>query len=487
MMRRTALVLASATVITATAGIGATIVRGQSTSGETVFVPIVPCRLVDTRPATNTGPRSTKVGPDETVAFNAHDGNDADSTCAIPATATAVAANVTVIQPTERSFLTLWPADAPNPGTSNLNYVGGQAPTPNAANIPIAPNGAFNVFNAFGETHFAIDVNGYFQPSSAVGAVGPAGADGPDGSNGAANRISDEAIARNAWYENPGAAATIPNADAPVGIATDGTHVFVTNPFDDSVNVIDPVTNVVIRKIPVGAGPSGIIFDGDSLFVSHALDDTLVEIDPVTYTKAPPLDLGAGLGSVGLAAARGRIYVAHRATGQISVVDASTMTLLTTINGFGELFDVEYDGRYVFATEGSVGTGKVNVIDPATNTVVGSPISTGRQPQGLAHTGTALYVANTNQNTISVIDPVRLTTLATVTLGFSPVDVAYDGKYIYVVDNAGGAVNVLDLKLNLIAGRPIPVGLNPNRIVFDGTNLFVTNFGDGTVSKILPI
>ena len=48
----------------------------------------------------------------------------------------------------------------------------------------------------------------------------------------------------------------------------------------------------------------------------------------------------------------------------------------------------------------------VSVIDTATNTVVGAPISVGSNPAGVAITpdSTRAYVANFSSNTVSVID-----------------------------------------------------------------------------------
>ena len=52
------------------------------------------------------------------------------------------------------------------------------------------------------------------------------------------------------------------------------------------------------------------------------------------------------------------------------------------------------------------GTVTVSVIDTATNQVVGSPITVGANPLGVAVTpdGAKVYVANAGSNTVSVID-----------------------------------------------------------------------------------
>lgn len=175
--------------------IGSQVASGQPSVVETVFVPVTPCRLVDTRPSpdVNTGPRNSPIGADEVVLFNAHDGRDADSTCEIPASALAVATNTVAVSPTAGSFLTLYPADVSNPGTSNLNFVAGQAPTPNATNVPLSADGGFNVFNAFGAVNVIIDINGYYQPSTSIGSDGPAGPQGAIGETGPAGPQGDPA------------------------------------------------------------------------------------------------------------------------------------------------------------------------------------------------------------------------------------------------------------------------------------------------------
>lgn len=189
MARRSVTILAAVALAATGTLVGTQFASGAPDGTETVFVPITPCRLVDTRPNTatspaiNVGPRNTKLGADEAASFTAWGTGDGNSPCEVPATAVAIATNTVAVSPSARSFMTLYPADVANPGTANLNYIAGQAPTPNAANIPLSPTGTFSVFNAFGTVHVVIDVNGYYQPSSAVGGTGPAGPAGPSGAS----------------------------------------------------------------------------------------------------------------------------------------------------------------------------------------------------------------------------------------------------------------------------------------------------------------
>src|SRR3954465_14275496 len=98
-----------AVALTAGAVTAAAVVREVSAAGNgapSVLVPIVPCRLADTRAGSdNVGGRNTPVGPAETLQLAVWGPN---GNCAIPNTATAIASNVTAVGPTANSFLTVF-------------------------------------------------------------------------------------------------------------------------------------------------------------------------------------------------------------------------------------------------------------------------------------------------------------------------------------------------------------------------------------------
>jgi hypothetical protein len=161
-------------------------VRDASAAGNgtsSVFVPIVPCRLADTRAGSdNVGARSTPVGPAETVQFAVWGSN---GNCAIPNTATAIASNVTAVGPTASSFLTVFPADAnPRPTASNLNVTSTSPPTPNQVTVALSAAGAIGVFNHSGAVNVIVDIVGYYIPASGGGTQGPPGIQGPPGPSG---------------------------------------------------------------------------------------------------------------------------------------------------------------------------------------------------------------------------------------------------------------------------------------------------------------
>lgn len=125
------------------------------------FVAIDPCRLFDTRsnPTYNIGPRNTPLGATETYDQRVWGDN---GECWIPQDAVAVAMNVTIVNPTSSSYLTLFPPDASRPNASNLNWQAGQAPTPNKVDVRIADDGWVSIYNNSGTVDVLADVVGYY-------------------------------------------------------------------------------------------------------------------------------------------------------------------------------------------------------------------------------------------------------------------------------------------------------------------------------------
>jgi hypothetical protein len=140
-------------------------VTGQAASGggEASFVPMTPCRLFDTRPAQAVGSRATPLGPDEAHVQQVTGDN---GQCSIPADATGVAMNVTIAGPTQNSHLRIYPADvATAPQVSSLNWVAGQAATPNKVDVSLSATGSIKLHNFQGQVHVLGDVVGYYTPS----------------------------------------------------------------------------------------------------------------------------------------------------------------------------------------------------------------------------------------------------------------------------------------------------------------------------------
>ena len=145
--------------------------------------------MLDTRaegPATGARPpKSTPLGQGQTLTITAR--GDFGHCAALSQTATGVVLNVTTVNSTAGSFLTVWPADKSRPFVSSLNWVGGQAPTPNQVTSGLDSFGQLSLYNNTGTVDVIVDVVGLYEPSSGGGGgVGPEGPAGPKGSPGPA-------------------------------------------------------------------------------------------------------------------------------------------------------------------------------------------------------------------------------------------------------------------------------------------------------------
>jgi YVTN family beta-propeller protein len=129
----------------------------------------------------------------------------------------------------------------------------------------------------------------------------------------------------------------------------------------------------------------------------------------------------------------------------------------------------------------------LSVIDVATNTVIASITVAG--PAGVAITpdGTKAYVTNAFSNTVSVIDTASNIVIDAIPVGVDPINLAItpDGTLAYVVNEISNTVSVIDRVTNTVIAN-IPVGLGPSDITItpDGTRAYVNNHTSNTVSVI---
>jgi hypothetical protein len=136
------------------------------------YTPLTPARLLDTRAGTSTidgrfaGIGSLQQGQICDVQILGRGG--------VPTTGvSAVALNVTVVNPTGNSHLTVFPKGEAVPNSSNLNYTPGKT-VPNMVLAKIGADGSISVRNAFGSTDVIIDIAGWYAVAGAYAGLSPA-------------------------------------------------------------------------------------------------------------------------------------------------------------------------------------------------------------------------------------------------------------------------------------------------------------------------
>ena len=135
---------------------------GDDGSGS-VFVPITPIRMVDTRSPADTA--AIASGTSQSFGLTG-------SPSAIPYTATAVAANFTVVPEGGAGFITVYPpSDNSPPLASDVNWAPGSGPTPNFTVADTGGTGFVKVYNLpnSAPVDLVIDDFGYFLPVAGGG------------------------------------------------------------------------------------------------------------------------------------------------------------------------------------------------------------------------------------------------------------------------------------------------------------------------------
>ncbi|MCU1496076.1 MAG: hypothetical protein JWM47_29 [Acidimicrobiales bacterium] len=140
-----------------------------------VYVPVSPCRVVDTRGAGGAftaGERRNFQVAGTGSQFALQGGTSGG--CGIPGGAAGVEASVTAVSPGSNGFFRAWPNGIAEPNATFLNFTKGQGIT-NTGAITLAPAGQLDLaVKTSGAAHYVIDIQGYFVAPDAV----PAGASG---------------------------------------------------------------------------------------------------------------------------------------------------------------------------------------------------------------------------------------------------------------------------------------------------------------------
>ncbi|MFN8023939.1 MAG: YncE family protein [Acidimicrobiales bacterium] len=415
--------------------------RASLDSGDrTVFVPITPCRLLDTRPGSdNVGPRATPIGANEvyTATVRGTNGN-----CTIPSDAVGVAMNVVAVNATASSYLTVFPADVSRPLASNLNWVARQAPTPNAVTADLSADGRISFYNLTGQVDIAADIVGYYvdhthddryytksQTDTLLAQQ-----------SALAGRMTSTDLASLAWYDDPSRALTVTVGNGPRAVAFDGSSIWVANSLANTVQKIARDSGAVLATVPVGSGPVGLAFGGGSMWVANSTGGSVTRIDP------------------------------------------ATATVTATIPVSGAPQRLAWDGSRMWVTRAAAGS--VSAITPASNTVTAT-VGVGNSPSGIAFDGNVLWVANSGDNTVSTVSPVNESQDDVVVVGGQPTGVTFDGRWVWVANTGPNTVQRID-PLTVTADTAVSVGSDPLFMAYDGQYLWVATMSGGAIERVVP-
>jgi len=187
----------------------------------------------------------------------------------------------------------------------------------------------------------------------------------------------------------------------------------------------------------------------------------------------------------------------------VSVIDTTTDTVVATVDVGSRPVDLAItpDSTRVFVS--SFLSSTLSVIDVMTNSVIAivpttvPNVNPGPSFISLTPDSSKAYVVNPADqssfgetgNTVSVVDIINNTLIATVRVGSRPIDLAIrpDGAQVFVVNYFSNTVSVIDTLTNLVTAT-LNVGNAPLAIAIaitpDGAKAYVANTVSETVSVI---
>lgn len=312
-----------------------------------VYHALSPARVLDTR--TGVGAPATRLTAGAALRLQVAGRGG------VPALgATAVVMNVTVVDPTAASFLTVFPAGEAKPGVSNLNYGPGQT-VPNLVTAKLGPGGQVVIFNAAGSADVVADVAGWYGPG-VLGLTGarynpltPARVMDTRGGIGAAARLGpnttmDIQITGRGGVPASGVSAVVLNVTVAGPTSPSYLTVFPKGerlPLASNLNYVagQTVANAVSVKVGAegrvsvynAAGSTDVIADVAGWFDSNLLNLTGARFHPVTPARI--LDTRAGIGAAPVAlgaGARTTMQVTGRGGVPSSGVSAVVMNVTAT-------------------------------------------------------------------------------------------------------------------------------------------------------------
>ena len=297
-------------------------------------------------------------------------------------------------------------------------------------------------------------------------------------------------------------------------------QIYITNSASDTIDVVDPATNKVVKVIHGIELPHGIVFspDGTRIYVSNESESVLDVVDRKSGDILQKVPLSGHPNNLAVTKDGGRVLVGIREQpGLIDVIDTNSFKRLKSIAVAGSVHNIYVtpDGRY--AVSGSIESKILTVIDLQTDQIVWTlKFQTGVRPMTFETNADGstrrIFVQLMRFNGFAVVDFARREQVAQIELPDQPrgfeiaegrlevpshgIGVAPDGKSLWINSTLANAVFEYSLPdLRLIGHAKLPEvhalghalsGAVPEWITFtpDSKRVYVSNSAVKSVSVI---
>lgn len=255
---------------------------------------------------------------------------------------------------------------------------------------------------------------------------------------------------------------TVGNGPGPIGGAhgPDQKHIYVSNMNDSTISVIDTTSNSVVQNIPVGNGPRGMKVDimANFLYVPDHFDNTVSVIRLSDNAVVSTIAVGRGPAEMSQHPNGIYMFVTNRDDDTVSIIRTSDYTVEGTIavgdgpTRIARAWGPGINSNILYVA--NIYAGTISVIDANSNSVITTidvrNINVSDVPPAMPFTPdySYLYVSNTASNTVSVIRTSDHTVAETITVGNGPRAIAFADVYDGLVAYYPFEGNALDVSGN---------------------------------------
>lgn len=188
---------------------------------------------------------------------------------------------------------------------------------------------------------------------------------------------------------------------SPIGLAWDGSALWVADAFDLKIYKTDPQTGAVLTSISSPTElPDGLAWDGKNLWLVDGMDRKLLKLDSdgkVLKSLAAPGEFPTGLTWDGSS-----LWVADLDALKIYKINPITGKVMDVFSApGGSPAGLAWDGQYLWHSDGG---GRLYKLDPRGGQVLSEYEAPGTDPAGLTWDGQYLWVSDNVEKKLYKID-----------------------------------------------------------------------------------
>jgi serine/threonine protein kinase/DNA-binding beta-propeller fold protein YncE len=309
------------------------------------------------------------------------------------------------------------------------------------------------------------------------------GDSGGDGSGGFRDTAGGQPTSKEPGGVPPSKVATIPAGDGPDGIAVAGSVVYVSNAVGNALTRLDTTTNEPKGDpIPVGRNPDEVVAANGVVWVANTDDGTVSRLEGDSQKE-----ITVGAGPEGLSLGKQFLWVANGDSDSVTRIDPASGTVVgSPIAVQNKPIGIFAGKRFVWVTNSF--SESVSRIDPSSGQVVGTTEGVGKNIRSVTEAFGFVWVSSAvDDGTVVRLDPANGRIVGRpIPVGQRPKEMAAAGGFLWVVEEFSRDVIRIDPKTAKVVGKPIRVGQHPVGLTYGAGSLWVTNNGSDNVTRIAP-